>query len=150
MENLHYRQGGILLGARKLGAVLVALAVPLLLGAWKDIVGRGINRTYVERIQDGKTKKPEILTWFGDPHEVKRTPEGVIYIYQTFRPKSDRPRKDTREIRPAADTPYHLEQNLQMRSTKEKEGPTKELESRLTIRFKPDGETVQSHEYREF
>jgi hypothetical protein len=81
------------------------------LGAWKTFTGQGINRSYVERIQDGKTKKPEILTWFGDPQEVKRTPEGVVFIYQTFRAKQGPPGRYQGNQKPA-DTPFQLEENL--------------------------------------
>jgi hypothetical protein len=136
------------LRSRTLAAVMAVLALPLLLGAWKTIRGQGINRSYVERIQDGKTKKPEILTWFGDPQEVKRTPEGVVYIYQTFRAKQGPTQKDTREIKRAVDTPFQLEENLKIKP--KKQDPGQEPASSLIIRFKPDGETVQSHEYQEF
>ncbi len=143
--NLH---GRMLWRNRGFWAVVAILALPLLLGAWKGAAGQSINPNYVERIQDGKTKKPEILTWFGDPQEVKRTPEGVVYIYQTFRAKQGGLQKDTRDIKPAADTPFQLEENLKMKPRKA--DPTQELESSLIIRFKPDGETVQSHQYQRF
>lgn len=134
--------------SRALTAMVAVLALPLLLGAWKNLSGKGINRSYVERIQDGKTKKPEILTWFGDPQEVKRTPEGVVYIYQTYRVKQGLPPKDDRDFTKAAESPFQLEENLKRKPKKQDSG--REPASSLTIRFKPDGETVQSHEYQEF
>jgi hypothetical protein len=134
--------------SRALAAVMVVLTLPLMLGAWKSILNRGINPSYVERIQDGKTTKPEILTWFGDPQEVKRTPEGVVYIYQTFRAKKGPAPKDTREIKRPPETPFHMEEHLKFKPRQQ--DPDQELASSLIIRFKPDGETVQSHEYQEF
>lgn len=139
--------GRMLWRSRGFWAVLAILALPLLLGAWKGAAGRGINPSYVERIQDGKTKKPEILTWFGDPQEVKRTPEGVVYIYQTFRTKQDLPKKEKREIKRAAETPFQLEENLKIKP--KREDPTQEVATSLIIRFQPDGETVQTHQYQE-
>jgi hypothetical protein len=128
-------------------ALAAILALPLLLGAWKSVTSQGINRAYVERIQDGKTRKPEILTWFGDPQEIKRTPEGVVYLYQTFRAKSALPQKNTREIKRPPETPFHMEEHLKFKPRKQ--DPGQEPASSLTIRFQPDGETVQSHEYQE-
>ncbi len=139
--------GRMLWRNRGFWAVVAILALPLLLGAWKSAAGRGINPSYVERIQDGKTKKPEILTWFGDPQEVKRTPEGVVYIYQTFRAKQGPSQKEAREIKRPAETPFQLEENLKIKPRRE--DPTQELATSLVIHFKPDGETVQTHQYQE-
>jgi hypothetical protein len=141
-------KGRMLLRDRGTAVVLVVLALPLLLGAWKTFTGPGINRSYVERIQNGKTKKPEILTWFGDPQETKRTPEGLIFIYKTFRAKQERAPREVKEVKKPADTPFQLEENLKKRPSKDTS--SQELASSLTIRFQPDGETVQSHDYQEF
>jgi len=138
----------MLLRDRGTAVVLLVLALPLLLGAWKTFTGHGINRSYVERIQNGKTKKPEILTWFGDPQEIKRTPEGLIFIYKSFRAKQERSSREAREVKQSADTPFQLEENLKKKPSKDIS--TQELASTLTIRFQPDGETVQSHDYQEF
>jgi hypothetical protein len=135
---------------QRLALALVVLALPLLLGAWKIIMNKGINPSYVERIEDGKTKKSEILTLFGDPQEVKRTPEGMIYVYKTFRPKESPHRKDKENdasIAPSVDSPFTLEETLKR---KHKEGPAQEVSSILTIYFKADRETVQSHEFKEY
>lgn len=138
----------MLLRGRELSVILVVLALAFLLGAWKTFTGHGINRSYVERIQNGKTKKPEILTWFGDPQETKRTPEGLVFIYKTFRAKQKRAPREVREVKQSADTPFQLEENLKKKPSKDIS--TQELASTLTIRFQPDGETVQSHDYQEF
>jgi hypothetical protein len=148
MKHKRNHRGRMFWRGRGFWAVVAVLALPLLLGAWKGAAGQGINPSHVEHIQDGKTKKPEILTWFGDPQEVKRSPEGVVYIYQSFRPKQGLPRKETREIKQPANTPFELEENLKIKP--KKAGPNKELDSSLIIRFKPDGETVQSHQYQKF
>jgi len=140
--------GRMLWRNRGFWAVLAILALPLLLGAWKGAAGRGINPSYMERIQDGKTKKSEILTWFGDPQEIKRSPEGVVYIYQTFRAKQGPAQKDTREIKRAPETPFHMEEHLKFKPRNQ--DPDQEPASSLIIHFQPDGETVQSHQYQRF
>jgi hypothetical protein len=135
---------------RRAALVLLILAVTLL-GAWKIIMGDSINRSYVERIQDGKTKKHEILTLFGDPQETKRTPEGLVLIYKSYRTKETLPSRDLRKSKNVvADNPYFQEYQMSEVQSTKKKGPSKELASSLTIRFKPDGETVQSHEYKEY
>jgi hypothetical protein len=135
---------------RGLALALMVLALPLLLGAWKIIMNKGINPSYVERIEDGKTQRHEILTLFGDPQETKRTPEGIIFVYKTFRPKES-PRRKNKEsgasVAQSVDSPFSLEQTLKR---SHKEAPAEELSSVLTIYFKPDGETVQSHAFKEF
>jgi hypothetical protein len=135
---------------RGLALVLLVLALPLLLGAWKIIMSKGINPSYVERIEDGKTKKTEILTLFGDPQETKRTPEGLIYVYKTYRPKGTpygKKKESDATTAPSVDSPFTLEETLKR---KPKEGPVQEVASILTIYFKPDGETVMSHEFKQF
>jgi hypothetical protein len=137
---------------RGLALALLVLALPLLLGAWKIMMNKGINPSYVERIEDGKTKKSEILTLFGDPQETKRLPEGTVFVYKTFKPKETPRRKAKEDNEPvgvsSVDSPYELEQRLKRKPTKEE--PTEEISSMLTIYFKADGETVRSHEFKEF
>ena len=152
MRHLLSDKLGILTRFRGAALLFLVLALPFLLGAWKISTGPSINPKYVEHIENGKTKKHEILTWFGDPQEIKRLPEGVMFVYKTFRPKSDLTRRKSKEPKPrlsTVDSPYALEHNVLKRETV-KEPPAKEPESTLIIRFKPDGETVQSHEYKEF
>jgi hypothetical protein len=135
---------------RRAALVLLVLAVTLL-GAWKINMGDSINPRYVERIQDGKTKKHEILTLFGDPQETKRTPEGLVLIYRSFRNKETLPSRESRKTpNVVADNPYFQEYQMSEVQSTKKKGPPKELASSLTIWFKPDGETVQSHEYKEY
>jgi hypothetical protein len=139
------------LSNRKAAIVILVLVLPLLLGAWKIIKGRGINPSYVERIQDGKTKKHEILTLFGDPQEIKRTSEGVVYVYKSFRDKDAGPRLEGRKFTDVQQKPYLTDEDLkELDKTSIKQQANKELASTLIIRFQPDGETVQSHDYKEF
>lgn len=135
----------------RLVPILLVLVLPLLLGAWQDFTGNTINPNYVKRIQDGKTTKTEILAFFGDPKEVQKTDLGPVYHYSSY--------KDA-----APDTPYiHSKRHIQEQSDQEylldddkhiKKPPLKTegkiLRSTLTVRFKSDGETVMSHEYKEF
>ncbi len=141
---------GILQQGRGFARILLILALPLFLGAWSITMNKGINPHFVDRIQDGKTKKSEILTLFGDPQETKRTPEGLIFVYKTFqtkeKPVSWKDQDKESKTATSVDTPYSLEQNLKR---KPKEGPVQEVTSTLTIFFGRDGETVQSHEYKE-
>ena len=134
----------------RITAVLMILLLPGLLGAWKVISGETIDRRHVERIQDGKTTKNEILLLFGDPQEIERTPDGVIYNYKSFKDAPAMPyRPENREINPQSDQLYVVDDKKQIKKAPLKtEG--KILKSTLLIRFKPDGQTVMSHEYKEF
>jgi hypothetical protein len=138
--------------ARSAALALLMLVVPLFLGAWTISTNRGINTSYIDRIQDGKTKKHEILTLFGDPQETKRSPEGITFVYKSLRPKTEKVRRQNKDedskVSAAVDTPYSLEQTLNR--SKSKEGASQEVSSILTIFFGKDGETVQSHEYKEY
>jgi hypothetical protein len=135
---------------RRTALVLVVLLLPGLLGAWRIISGDTIDPRYVERIKDGKTTKLEILTLFGDPQEISRTPEGVTYLYKSFKDTPAMPYKqEERKIAPQSDQLFLLDDKKQIKKpTVKKEG--KILKSTLLIRFKPDGETVMSHEYKEY
>jgi hypothetical protein len=139
---------------RRLALALIVLVLPLLLGGWKIIMekDRGINPSYVDRIEDGKTKRTEILTLFGDPQEIKRTPEGMIYVYKAYRPKETAKKKSKDDKEPiglsSVDSPQELEERL--KKSRKKVEPTEELASTLTIYFKTDGETVQSHDFKQF
>jgi len=137
---------------RGLALALVVLALPLLLGGWSITRNKGINPSYVERIEDGKTKRSEILTLFGDPQETERTPEGMIYVYKTFRPKENVKKKPKDDQRPiglsSVDSPQELEERL--KHSHKQEGPPQELGSMLTIHFKSDGETVMSHDFKQY
>jgi hypothetical protein len=131
--------------------VLLVFTLPLFLGAWKITTGRNINTAYVERIQDGKTKKHEILTLFGDPDEVDRTPEAVVYIYETYRNKETLPKRERQLKSAPPDSPYFREDWLKEKKKREAAAAAnKELDSRLMIRFDREGQTVQSHEYKQF
>ncbi len=126
------------------------LLLPGLLGAWKIISGDTIDPRHAERIQDGKTTKNEILLLFGDPQEIDRTPEGVTYTYKNFKDAPAMPyRPEDRKIAPQSDQLYLIDDNKQIKkATVKTEG--KILKSTLLIRFKPDGQTVLSHEYKEY
>ncbi len=136
---------------RRLIPVCAILLLPVLLGAWRDITGNTINPNYVKRIQDGKTTKTEILAFFGDPKEVDKTDLGPVYKYFSYKdaPADDLPyRHEKRQIQEQSDKLY-VDENKQIKKVPLKtEG--KILRSTLTVRFKKDGETVMSHEYKEF
>jgi outer membrane protein assembly factor BamE (lipoprotein component of BamABCDE complex) len=138
------------LGGRRIVLVLLVLLLPGLLGAWRIISGETIDPRHVERIKDGKTTKMEILTLFGDPQDINRTPDGVTYLYKSFKDAPATPYKpNERQIAPQSDQIYLLDDKKQIKKpTVKTEG--KILRSTLLIRFKPDGETVMSHEYKQF
>jgi len=136
---------------RRIGAVLMILLLPGLLGAWRFISGETIDRRHVERIQDGKTTKNEILLLFGDPQEIDRAPGGITYTYKNFKDAPAMPyRPEDRQIAPQSDQLFLLPDD----DKKIKKPPLKTegkiLKSTLLIRFKPDGQTVMSHEYKEY
>jgi hypothetical protein len=136
---------------RRIASVLLILLLPGLLGAWRVISGESIDRRHVERIQDGKTTKHEILLLFGDPQEIDRTPEGVTYTYKSFKDAPAMPYKpEDRKIAPQSDQLFLLPDD----DKKIKKPPIKTegkiLRSTLLIRFKSDGQTVMSHEYKEY
>ncbi len=100
---------GRLAARRRWGRITVALMIlllPGLLGGWKIISGETIDRRHVERIQDGKTTKMKFSLLFGDPQDIDRTPEGIIYTYKSFKdapamPYKPEDRKICAAIRPA-------------------------------------------------
>lgn len=136
---------------RRIASVLMILLLPGLLGAWKVISGETIDRRHVERIADGKTTKNEVLLLFGDPQEIDRGPEGITYTYKNFKDAPAMPyRPEDRKIMPQSDQLFLLPDD----DKKVKRPPLKTegkiLKSTLLIRFKPDGQTVMSHEYKEY
>ena len=137
-------------GYRRIAAVLMILLLPGLLGAWKIISGETIDRRHVERIADGKTTKNEILLLFGDPQEIDRGSDGIVYTYKNFKDAPAMPyRPEDRKINPQSDQLFVIDPNKQIKKAPLKtEG--KILKSTLLIRFKPDGQTVLSHEYKEY
>jgi hypothetical protein len=135
----------------RITAVLMILLLPGLLGAWKSISGDTIDPRHVQRLQDGKTTKNEVLLLFGDPQEIDRSPEGVTYTYKSFKDAPANPyNPNERKIAPQSDQLFLLPDD----DKKIKKAPLKTegkvLRSTLVIRFKPDGLTVMSHEYKEF
>ena len=135
---------------RRIASVLMILMLPGLLGGWRVISGESIDRRHVERIQDGKTTKNEVLLLFGDPQEIDRGAEGVTYSYKSFKDTPAMPsRPEDRKINPQSDQPFVINEDKQIKKAPLKtEG--KILRSTLLIRFKPDGQTVMSHEYKEY
>jgi len=129
----------------------MVLLLPGLVGAWKVISGETIDRRHVDRIADGKTTKNEILLLFGDPQEIDRGAEGLLYTYKNFKDAPAMPyRPEDRQIAPQSDQIFLLPDD----DKKIKKPPLKTkgkiLKSTLLIRFKPDGQTVMSHEYKEY
>jgi hypothetical protein len=135
---------------RRIASVLMILLLPGLLGAWKIMSGETIDRRHVERIQNGKTTKNEILLLFGDPQQIDRTSEGIIYTYKNFKDAPAMPYKpQDRKIAPQSDQMFLIDDKKQIKKpTIKTKG--KILKSTLIIRFKPDGQTVMSHEYKEY
>jgi hypothetical protein len=137
--------------SRRITAVLMILLLPGLLGAWKIISGETIDRRHVERIQDGKTTKNEILLLFGDPKDIDRTPEGVTYTYKNFKDAPAMPyRPEDRKIAPQSDQLFLLPDDDKKIKRPPLKTEGKILRSILLIRFKPNGQTVMSHEYKEY
>jgi len=154
MSSQTNRRFGILLGGRTGLLLLFVLALPLICGAWQKVTGRSINPRHVERIKDGQTKKHEILLLFGDPEEIDRTPEGLVFTYKDYKAAEVRSRQPQSKFPEPelSSNPYLMEkkQREDLSKSQKKKDPSKVVSSTLTIRFKPDGETVQSHEYKEF
>jgi len=133
---------------RVLTMILLA-AMALALGAWRDFTGNTINPRYVERIKDGQTTKNEIMVMFGEPQEIKRTAETIIYIYRSFKDAPALPYDpDKREPKTQSTTPYFVDEENRVRKVQEKTDG-KIPRSTLVIYFKPDGQTVSGHEYTE-
>ncbi len=121
----------------------------LTFGAWRTSIREGINPSYVARIQNGKTTKHEILLWFGDPKEVDRSPDGVVFKYVSYQDEPALPSKNIyKDPEPQSTTPFYLDEEKKIKKvTPKTKGEI--VQSTLTIRFKPDGNTVLSHEYKE-
>jgi hypothetical protein len=152
-KNTNPRGRGLDLGhllLRRWAVLLILPLLPLVMGAWQDMTGKTINPRFVERIKNGKTTKHEILLYFGEPQETHRTPDGLVFVYKSFKDAPAMPyRHEKREINPQSDQLMVIDDNKQIKKAPlKKEG--KILHSTLTIRFKPDRETVMSHEYKEF
>jgi len=145
-SNLGRRQ----LPARRGLILVLILALPWFLGGWRAMHGETINPRLVQRIQDGKTNKHEILAFFGEPQEIERTPAGAVFHYKSFKDAPAMPYDpDKRVPNPQSTTPFVLAPDKQIKKAPLKtEG--KILRSTLTVRFTPDGETVMSHEYKEY
>ncbi|MBM4276122.1 MAG: hypothetical protein FJ134_16960 [Deltaproteobacteria bacterium] len=131
---------------------LAVLLLPLLLGAWRDATGQTINPRHVQRLKNGVTTKHEVLLYFGQPQEVIRTPEGPVFKYVSYKDAPSLPTTGERD--PAmkhdrASNPFYLDAETKQvkRLPQKQEG--KVVGSTLTIRFKPDGETMMSYEYKE-
>ena len=130
--------------------LLLILMLPCFLGAWRIVSGETINANHVQRIKDGQTTKHEILLYFGDPQEIERTPDGLVFTYKSFKDAPALPYDHSkRQINPQSDSLYVVDENKQVKKAPLKtEG--KILRSTLAVRFKPDGVTVMSHEYKEY
>lgn len=134
---------------RRICPLLLLLGVLVCLLGWRDVTGNTINPRYVQRIQDGKTTKNEIMLMFGEPQEIKRGANTVSYIYRSFKDAPALPHDPyKRQPNPQSTTPYLVDEDKKIRKVKEKtEG--KIPRSTLVIYFTPDGQTVSGHEYTE-
>ncbi|AEB09987.1 hypothetical protein [Desulfobacca acetoxidans] len=129
---------------------LLLLIAVMLLSAWQDITGNTINPRYVERIKNGQTTKNEIMILFGEPQQVNRTTDGVVFVYRSYRDAPVLRKRDPndRDINPQSTVPFVLDENKQIKKAPSKtEG--KILRSTLVITFKPDSQVVSTHEYTE-
>ena len=130
--------------------LIVLLGFALLLLGWRDMTGNTINPNYVQRIKDGQTTKNEITLMFGEPQEIKRTENGVVFTYKSFKdaPAGLPYRPEKRQPSPQSDQLFLMDENKQLKKAETKtEG--KIINSTLVIYFKPDGQTVSGHEYTE-
>jgi len=135
---------------RKALALLLALIVlPLLLGAWRE-GGKGINPSHVARIKNGQTTKHEILLMFGDPQEVDRSAEGVVFTYKSFVDEPPPASKNIiKEPQEQSMSRFVIDEDKKIKpKVVKKEGTI--LKSSLVVRFKAGSDTVLSHEYKEF
>lgn len=129
--------------------IVLLLGLMGLLLAWRDVSDNTINPRYVERIKDGQTTKNEITLMFGEPQEIKRTENGVVFTYKSFKDAPALPyNPDKRQISPQSDQLFLLDEEKKIKKVPTKtEG--KIVKSTLVIYFKPDGQTVAGHEYNE-
>jgi outer membrane protein assembly factor BamE (lipoprotein component of BamABCDE complex) len=130
--------------------VSVLLGVALLLLGWRDVTGNSINPNYVQRIKDGQTTKNEITLMFGEPQEIKRTENCVVFIYKSFKdaPAGLPYNPDERQPKAQSGQLFLVDENKQIKKPETKTAG-QILKSTLTIYFKPDGQTVSGHEYTE-
>ncbi len=129
---------------------LLLIGLIMLVTAWRDASGTNINPRYVSRIKDGVTTKNEIMLLFGEPQEVQRVDNMVVFSYRSYQdatPPSMRQPLD-REVSSQSTHPFYLDddKNIKVAGREKKQ---RVLKSSLIVRFKPDGQTVQSHEYQE-
>ena len=150
MGGLRENSGRLKNFAGRGAALVLVMLLPLFLGGWRIVSGETINPRFVERINDGQTPKHEILLYFGDPQEIERAPEGPVYIYKSFKDAPAMPYKpEERKINPQSESLMVIDDSKQIKKAPLKtEG--KILRSTLTVRFKSDGVTVMSHEYKEY
>lgn len=139
---------------RVLALSMAALLLPLLLGAdWKGATGDTINPRHVQRLKNGVTTKHEVLLYFGEPQEIIRTPEGPIFNYASYKDAPALPFKPEDRVpgmtHQESANPFYLDEKKKIKSLQPKK-QGKVLRSTLTIRFKPDGETMMSYEYKEY
>lgn len=134
----------------RLPALAGLAALLLLCGAWRDAGGDNLDPRKVAKIKNGVTAKHEILLLFGEPHEIIRTPEGPVFRYVGYRdaPPSQAGKEERRPAGETSSTAFYLDEDHRMKPVPKKT-QAKLVKSRLTIRFKPDGQTVMSHEYEE-
>lgn len=136
--------------ATKIVVAFTLLLMFLLLTGWRQLTGDNLNPRTVARIKDGQTTKNEILLWFGEPQEIKKTEASIIYIYKSYVDAPALPyNPDKREVNPQSYTPFLIDEDKHIVPKKEKrEG--KILRSVLTIYLKPETQVVTGHEFQEF
>ena len=136
-------------GLKLLSVLLLLLITLALVSGWRQLTGENLNPRFVDRIKDGKTKKNEILLWFGEPQEVKKTEKHIIYIYKSYVDAPALPyNPDKREVNPQSYTPFLIDEDKHIVAKKEKT-QGKILRSTLTIFIQPESQVVTGHEYVE-
>ncbi len=147
----HTRRGPLQLPSSvvKVAALAGLAALLLCLGGWRDISGNTINPRYVERLKDGQTTKHEVLALFGDPQDVERSAQGLVFRYASYKDAEPMGMKQERQIDEQSATPFFLDPDKKVQKVPVKKG-SKILGSTLIIWFKPDGETVAGHEYKQY
>lgn len=131
-------------GRGKMVGLILLVLIPLI--GWTDISGNTINPFYVERIKNGQTTKNEIMLLFGEPQEVDRTDQGVIFTYHSYKDATLTSFVKEREINPQSTVPFFLDDKKTVRRVPVKK-KNKILHSTLIVRFQPRSDVVASHRY---
>ena len=127
---------------------LAACAPPAIIKPYRIDIQQGnyVSQDMVAQLRPGMTKE-QVRYLLGTPliTDIFHADRwDYVYYYDKAYSKPEE-----RKINPQSDQIYVVDENKQIKkATVKMEG--KILKSTLLIRFKPDGETVMSHEYKQF